>query len=549
MRNLLAALGGFAIALIGCKGDGSAAPAARNAPFVLAVPYFTVVGDARAAKSISVYRVDATTGALTLVPGSPFAAGNDPTADAIVPSGRFAYVVNKGSSSDLGSVSAYRINTITGALMPVAGSPFRDDSINEPTGVTIDPAGKFAYVVSSRGVSAFSIDGTTGVLRRVQGSPFTARGSDGFGTVAIALDPSGRFAYVLNQENDTISPYAVDAATGMLKAVGSPREAGRGGNGSGPFSVTVDSIGKFAYVTDPYNVYVYAISATTGALAPPAHIKVDQGDLGDVAGFAIDRTSKFAYAVDSNRVYAYTIDPTSGILKAVPGRGFAVRTGTDTGHAARKITLEPTGNFAYVFDDGDSIYGYKINASNGTLTPVTHSPFAIPVNNTDPIARWFNAGRCAVFNEAAAWSGRQPPYVKDGEDYVANGAEPLLKQGQFGIIIRRAGDRSAYYYDPRGHFAVHYPIRDVGGSFTLRTSGPPPPAVPQHDLSKLHTVSGIKLGSSAATVVSLLGQPKIVNGCGLQRYVYLRSREGEPLSLQFTIGKGRVIEIFEDFGG
>jgi hypothetical protein len=68
-------------------------------------------------------------------------------------------------------------------------------------------------------------------------------------------------------------------------------------------------------------------------------------------------------------------------------------------------------------------------------------------------------------------------------------------------------------------------------------------------LSHLHTASGIKLGSSSAEVVSLLGKPKIVNACGLQRYIYLRNREGEPTSLQFTIGNGRVTEIFEDFGG
>jgi hypothetical protein len=29
----------------------------------------------------------------------------------------------------------------------------------------------------------------------------------------------------------------------------------------------------------------------------------------------------------------------------------------------------------------------------------------------------------------------------------------------------------------------------------------------------------------------------------------LRNRDGEPTSLEFTIDDGRVIEIFEDFGG
>lgn len=44
----------------------------------------------------------------------------EPTSVAVDPSGKFAYVANNGSSD----VSAFTINTATGALTAVVGSPF-----------------------------------------------------------------------------------------------------------------------------------------------------------------------------------------------------------------------------------------------------------------------------------------------------------------------------------------------------------------------------------------------------------------------------------------
>ncbi len=92
---------------------------------------------------------------------------------------KFAYVVNEGS----GNVSAYTIDGTTGALSPITGSPFAAESA--PLGVAVDPSGKFAYVTNqSHNVSAYTIDGTTGALSPITGSPFAAGGSPFF--VAIA---------------------------------------------------------------------------------------------------------------------------------------------------------------------------------------------------------------------------------------------------------------------------------------------------------------------------------------------------------------------------
>jgi 6-phosphogluconolactonase len=531
MRNPSATLGALAIVLLGFSSNGNAAPIVGRSPFVLIVPYFSVVGDRRGSNSVSVYKVDPATGALTLAPGSPFAAGKDPTADALAPGGRFAYVVNKGSDS----VSGYKINAMTGALTPLADSPFAVDySSSGPNGIVVEPAGRYAYVTSDAGVTALSIDTTTGALVRVPGSPFAAGRSDS-GTAAIAVEPLGRFAYVLNTSDNTISVYSIDKR-GALKLTGSPLDAGQNSNDMGAFaSATVEPNGKFLYVTGSCCLYVYAIDGSTGALAIRAHLWLSKpGDIGP-AGFAIDPTSAFAYAVIGGNVNAYKID-TTGTLKAAGGGKAAVRAGT----YPYGVTIDPTGKYAYVFNRGSgiaapTISAYRIDASTGDLRALARSPFAVADNETDPIARWFNAGRCTAFNKMLWTDAHPPPVVKRGSDSV--------------IQDRATATTRGYFYDPKSRYALHYPNTDSEGTFTLRLSGPPPPGVPRHDLSKLQTASGIKLGTRADTVESLLGAPKIVNGCGLQRYVYLRNRQGEPTSLEFTIDDGRVIEIFEDFGG
>ncbi len=119
---------------------------------------------------VSAYAIDATTGALASVPGSPFAAGMGPRSVAVGPSGQFAYVANAASND----VSAYTIDAMTGALTPVAGSPFPAGSF--PIAVAVDSSGQFAYVANggSNNVSAYTIDPATGALAEISGSPFAA---------------------------------------------------------------------------------------------------------------------------------------------------------------------------------------------------------------------------------------------------------------------------------------------------------------------------------------------------------------------------------------
>src|SRR6266852_5478023 len=85
---------------------------------------------------------------------------------------KFAYVANQCgnvSCTGSGNVSGYTIDSTTGVLSPVPGSPFAAGSA--PSSVAVDPAGKFAYVtnLNSNDVSAYTIDSTTGALSPITG--------------------------------------------------------------------------------------------------------------------------------------------------------------------------------------------------------------------------------------------------------------------------------------------------------------------------------------------------------------------------------------------
>jgi 6-phosphogluconolactonase (cycloisomerase 2 family) len=226
--------------------------------------------------------------------------------------GQFVYVANDG-----GNVSAYTINASTGALMPILGSPF--GAGGGPFSVAVDPTGRFAYVTNqfSDDVSGYTINATTGALTAIPGSPFAT----GLTPLSVAVDPAGKFAYVANDFSSDVSGYTINATTGALTPIpGSPFPAGLG-----PFSVAVDPTGKFAYVANlaVSNVSGYTINPTTGALTPIPGSPFPSGL--SPSSVAVDPTGKFAYVANdlSNDVSGYTINATTGALAPVPGSPFA----------------------------------------------------------------------------------------------------------------------------------------------------------------------------------------------------------------------------------
>jgi 6-phosphogluconolactonase (cycloisomerase 2 family) len=73
-----------------------------------------------AGNNVTAYAVNASTGALTQLSGSPFNSGTSPQFASVDISGQYLCVVNQISND----VWVYAVDPTTGAIAPVAGSPF-----------------------------------------------------------------------------------------------------------------------------------------------------------------------------------------------------------------------------------------------------------------------------------------------------------------------------------------------------------------------------------------------------------------------------------------
>ena len=208
------------------------------------------------ASTISAYSIDSSTGALTEVDGSPFAAGGTgPVAVTVDPNDAYLYVVNNGSNT----VAVFTITYPSGALtLATSAIP----TGNAPTSVVIDPTDSYMYVTNSTDntVSAYTL--SSGAATAMTGSPY-ATGHEPF---ALTTNPGGNFLYVTNYDDNTVTAFAITAGTGELSTIsGSPF-----GAGEGPVAIGMDPAGTFVYVANKTgdSISEYALNAANGALSP-----------------------------------------------------------------------------------------------------------------------------------------------------------------------------------------------------------------------------------------------------------------------------------------
>ena len=129
------------------------------------------------ADAIAAYVRDSTTSSLSPVAGSPFPtprASSQTCYLAVHPSGKFLYALNLNGHD----ITGYAIDSTSGALTPLPGSPFASqttpDVFKDPFTqgpMAIDPSGQFLFVLTTETyIAVYGIDQNSGVLK-VSGSP------------------------------------------------------------------------------------------------------------------------------------------------------------------------------------------------------------------------------------------------------------------------------------------------------------------------------------------------------------------------------------------
>ena len=205
--------------------------------------------------------VDAVTGALTPIPGSPFPVegGDFPLRIVADPLGRFVWVTQRldcrsGEGRPISKIVTLAVNPISGALTQV-GVPISSGGYLVG-GVTTDATGQFLFAANKclidlfcpdSAIGVFAIHQTTGALTPIPGSPFLLNLPQ---LTSIALHPGGRLAFVTSASTSLLIPnsglvatLAVNPATGALSRFAGPYPA----QGEDQSSVVVDPSGNFVF--------------------------------------------------------------------------------------------------------------------------------------------------------------------------------------------------------------------------------------------------------------------------------------------------------------
>lgn len=322
----------------------------------------------RGSRNISGFSINATTGGLVPLPGSPFPADSGPSAIAVLPNRFVAYVANGQANT----VTAFAILTEGGLsqLSSTATNPNPVSVDTAPSALAISADEKFLYVTNRDSVRTFSIGGE-GVLTRVgpTGGSATLESAPG----SLALSHDGKFLYTGNSGVSEITAFSI-APSGLLTKI-----APTGGN-TNPLAIGGAAIQKvvaspnapFLYViqNSSNTVVVFRIESNglltrvpaSGASSNPIQVRSSA-----LTTLVLSRDGRFLYTASNDGTITVFSIGGDGLLSLVPGsggQGNAISTTT----SPVAMTLSPDGQQLYVAESGESVSAFRVATDTGLLS-------------------------------------------------------------------------------------------------------------------------------------------------------------------------------------
>ena len=304
-------------------------------------------------KKIAVYKVEATSGALTHVADA--ACEGEPGALVANPARTLLFA----SLRPEGKLIAFRIDPMVGMLKhmnTVEAGP-------DPAQLSTDKEGRFLlaayYVAGKVTVHAIEKDGSLRA-RPVQSLPTADKAH------AILLDPANRYAFVPHTGPNAIFQFAFNAATGELTPGNPPKLATP--ENTGPRHIAFHPQLDIAYIDNEQgsSVTAYRFDRIEGSLTALQTISTLPSEFKQrnaCAEIKIHPTGRFLYV--SNRghdsIARFQVEDRSGELTAL-GQ-------TPTEKTPRSFDLDPAGNSLYVCGEAtDRLVAYRIDRESGGLT-------------------------------------------------------------------------------------------------------------------------------------------------------------------------------------
>ena len=293
---------------------------------------------------------------------------------------RFMY-----ASNDSVGISVYTMNAANGQLRVLRSAP-PGSSYRAPATIS----GSFLYepTANGQGIDGYSVSATNGQMTLIAGSPFPVGATSNFslgGFTPVVLTPTGTYAYgvVFGGANSGLTPdivpLSVNPQTGALTQL-TPIPFD---NGSADITtVAMDPKGRFLYVGDLQNVYVFTLNVD-GSVTPVPGSPFTVGAI-QVWQVATVPSGNFLYVLDNGgaKVFGFSIDPNSGALTSI------AQVSVRAGFTPEFMTIDPSGKYLYLTDYGLGVFGFSIDPMTGNLNEISGSPFPSPLgaNNFKAIA-------------------------------------------------------------------------------------------------------------------------------------------------------------------
>lgn len=271
-----------------------------------------------------------------------------------------------GSGGTGGSAaSGGRASGAAGGASGSAGGNGGSTAAAGAAGAPADGGRAVAYVGSyQNAIYVFAVDLATGVLT-AQGSPVDAPPSPSF----LALSPDGAHLYAVNEADDVdgtgagaVSAFRVDPGTGGLTFINRVSSGG-----AGPAHVTVDQSGEHALVAN-YNGGNFSVLAIEAGGGLGARVSgADHGAGAQAHQVVLDPSNEFLFVANKGRsdVSQYRFDAETGIVTPNAPAELDLAAGAGTRHLA----FHPNLPFAYIINElDDTVTVASFAPTTGALT-------------------------------------------------------------------------------------------------------------------------------------------------------------------------------------
>ena len=205
----------------------------------------------------------------------------------------------------------------------------------------------------------------------------------------IALHPSKKYLYSVNEVdnvdggNGSVSAFAIDNATGTLKALNTVSS-----KGAIPAHCSVDAAGRFVFVANygagsiavlpirpdgslatavDFHRDVGSVGSTHATHAPSGSLAISGHDAPHAHMIAADPQNRFVIATDlgQDRIYTYRFEQATGKLTAPSGAPF---TSLPNGDGPRHFVFHPNGRWFYsIQEEASTVAFFHYDPQTGSL--------------------------------------------------------------------------------------------------------------------------------------------------------------------------------------